>query len=279
MNMNYKNDIDKILSHRYDNGFDYFTNNDMNLIKGAPFTTLESCLYLLELGVPTDNEVLGKITELIFSTWKEDGRFKLSPHGAIYPCQTARALNTLCYLNQYNDSRIKKTFEYFYNTQESDGGWKCNKYSFGKGEETNYSTPFTTLLVLDSLRYSELFYNIEFVNKAVEFLLNHWEIKKPISPCHFGIGKLFNQIEYPFRGYNLFYYVYILSFYDYAKNDKRFLEAFNTLASKTIDNNIVVERIVPKLAKLDFCKKNEVSILATKRYHEILNNTKKETFS
>jgi hypothetical protein len=39
-----------------------------------------------------------------------------------------------------------------------------------------------------------------------------------------------------------------------------------------VNGQIVVERVVPKLAKLSFCKKGEPSTLATKRYHEILKN-------
>jgi len=83
------------------------------------------------------------------------------------------------------------------------------------------------------------------------------------------------QVEYPFRNYNLFVYVYVLSFYNRAKEDKRFLEALKTLESKMIDGQIVVERVVPKLAGLSFCKKNEPSALATIRYHEILQNMRK----
>ena len=83
------------------------------------------------------------------------------------------------------------------------------------------------------------------------------------------------QVEYPFRNYNLFEYVYVLSFYDYAKNDRRFLEAFETLKSKTVDGKIMVERVVPKLANLSFCKKGFPSELATKRYYEILENLNK----
>ena len=80
------------------------------------------------------------------------------------------------------------------------------------------------------------------------------------------------QVEYLFRGYNLFLYVYILSFYNRAKRDKRFLEALEALESKLVDGQIVAERVVPKLAKLGFCKKGQPSELATRRYHEILEN-------
>ena len=80
------------------------------------------------------------------------------------------------------------------------------------------------------------------------------------------------QVEYPFRNYNLFYYVYVLSFYQRARNDKRFLEAFEMLKSKTIEGQIIVERVVPKLSDFIFCKKNQPSELATRRYQEILTN-------
>lgn len=113
------------------------------------------------------------------------------------------------------------------------------------------------------------------MDEAVEFLLGHWESKLPLGPCHYGIGTLFMQVEYPFRGYDLFYYLYVLSFYKKARNDSRFKEAFEVLKEKTVEDQIVVERVVPKLRKLNFCKKNQVSDVATERYQEILSNLAK----
>lgn len=71
-------DIEEIIAHRYDNGADYWTTEDRKLLKGAPFTTLESPMYLLELGVSPQDAILTETAELIFSTWREDGRFKTS---------------------------------------------------------------------------------------------------------------------------------------------------------------------------------------------------------
>jgi len=276
MDKQYLPDIEEIISHRYDNGADYWSTADKKLLKGAPFTTLESTLYLLELGMPCDEQILKDTATLIFSTWKEDGRFKTSPSGGIYPCHTALALQTLCYLGYADDDRIRKVFQYFLDTQQEDGGWKCNKYSYGRGPETRYSTPVTTLIVLNAFRYSDIAISEQCINRAVEFLLMHWTIRKPISPCHYGMGSLFMQVEYPFRGYNLFYYVYVLSFYQYARQDERFLEALRELEAKTVDGMIRVERVVPKLARLSFCKKGQISTLATKRYKEILHNMEKK---
>lgn len=271
----YLSDVETILSHRHDNGADLWATPDNKLLKGSPFSTFDSVLYLLELGMSPEEPVLKAAADLIFSIWQQDGRFRIYPKGSIYPCQTAIAANVLCHMGYAEDDRLQKTFRHFLDTQYQDGGWRCNKFSFGHGEETEYSNPQPTLNVLDAFRFSKYLNHESALDKAVEFLLEHWIIRKPIGPCHYGIGKLFMQVEYPFRNYNLFEYVYVLSFYSYAKNDSRFLEAFEALKSKTVNGQIVVERVVPKLRKLSFCKNGSPSALATQRYNEILENLSK----
>lgn len=269
----YMADVEEILSHQGDNGGALWATQDKRLLKGAPFSTLESVLYLLELGMEPDSPVLKDAASLIFSTWREDGRFRVYPQGGIYPCHTAHAAAVLCHLGYAQDERLQETFRYFLRTPYKDGGWRCNKFSFGRGPETEYSDPFPTLTALDAFRFSDYLNREPALDRAVDFLLGHWVIRKPIGPCHYGIGTLFMQVEYPFRGYNLFQYVYVLSFYGRAKRDKRFLEALDALENRLKDGQVVVERAVPKLSKLSFCKKGETSALATKRYHEILRNT------
>lgn len=268
----YASDIDAILSHENDNGAYLWTTPDKRLIKGAPFSTLESVMYLLELGVDPSETILKECAGLIFSTWQNDGCFKLYPQGAIYPCQTIHAANTLCHMGFASDIRLQKTFQHLLDARYADGGWRCSKFSFGRGPETECSNPFPTLTALNAFRFRDGFNSEPALDKAVDFLLEHWRIRKPIGPCHYGIGTLFMQVEYPFRNYNLFVYVYVLSFYNRAKEDERFLEALGALKSKTVDGQIVVERVVPKLAELSFCKKGKASALATRRYHEILRN-------
>ena len=268
----YAADIEAVLSHRYDNGADLWATPDKRLLKGSPFSTFDSVLYLLELGVAPEEPILKDAAELILSTWQPDGRFKIYPTGGIYPCQTAIAAHALCALGCAEDERLQKTFRHFLDTQYPDGGWRCKKFSYGHGPETEYSNPQPTLTALNAFRYSAYLNREPALDRAVDFLLEHWVIKKPIGPCHYGIGTLFMQVEYPFRGYNLFEYIYVLSFYNRAKADPRFQEAFEALRSKTVNGQIVVERVVPKLAKLDFCKKGQPSALATRRYQEILTN-------
>lgn len=78
-------DVAVILSHRHDQGADWWTTPDRKLLKGAPFTTLESALYLMELGVTPQHEVLEAVAQLIFDAWREDGRIKTAPSGGCIP--------------------------------------------------------------------------------------------------------------------------------------------------------------------------------------------------
>lgn len=268
----YASDVKEILSHRYDLGADLWTTPDKRLIKGSPFSALECAAYLLELGVEPADALIQEVAALLWSAWQEDGRFKLYPQGSIYPCQTIHAASMLCHMGHVLDVRLHKTFLHLFDIQHTDGGWRCHKFSFGHGPETECSNPLPTLTALNAFRFTDYCNNEPRLNMAVEFLLEHWNIKSPIGPCHYGIGSRFMQIEYPFRNYNLFVYVYVLSFYDRAKKDHRFLEALDALQSKLVGGMIVVERVVPKLANLSFCQIGSPSALATRRYLEILNH-------
>lgn len=266
----YKADIEAIIAKRYDNGGDYWASADGRLAVGNPFSTISCVLMLNDLGVSLTHPILKGATDLIFKAWREDGRFRLAPSGTLYPCYTATTARILCQLGYVEDIRLKKTFNHLLEIQHEDGGWRCKKFSFGRGPETEYSNPLPTLEALAAFRYTNLLNNDERLDKAVEFLLEHWVIRKPLGPCHYGIGARFMKVSYPLYNYNIFFYVYTLSFYDKAKNDHRFLEALRALEDKLVNGKVVVEYPNRKLAGLSFCKKGEPSDLATEKYHEIL---------
>lgn len=276
MNQKYKQDIDSILSTIRCNGGEYWSTPDGGVAKGVPFSTLEVAMMLREIGYDDAYGELEKIAELVFANIRGDGRIKVYSSGAIYPCQTANAARALCYLGYAKDPRLKQTFEWFLDNQHFDGGWRCNASKFGRGPETEFSNPGPTLTVLDAFRFTDHLNNSEQLDKAVEFLLRHWETRAPLGPCHYGIGTLFMKLEYPMVRYNIFHYAYTLSFYDAAKKDRRFLEALDVIAKKLIDGKIVVESTNKKLSNFEFCKIMTPSEVATARYHEILKNLQKK---
>jgi hypothetical protein len=128
-----------------------------------------------------------------------------------------------------------------------------------------------TLLVLDA--FKEKPEAKEELDTAVETLLAHWTVKTPVGPCHFGMGSRFMAVEYPFLRYNLFYYVYVLSFYPYARKDPRFFEAWTVLKEKLDpEGYLPLEAPQKKLLKLGVYESPAVAELAKKRIKRIQEN-------
>ena len=273
MTKKFNSDIEAVLARQHDNGGEYWASADGRLGIGDPFSTLTSLLILYELGLTREHEAISGALSLILNAWREDGRYRLTSSGALYPCSTARTANILGRFGYAADERLRQTFSHLLDIQYQDGGWRCNKFPFGRGPETEYSNPGVTLLALDAFRFTEHPNANARLDKAVESLLDHWEVRVPLGPCHYGIGKLFMQLEYPFLRYNLFYYVYVLSFYARAKNDPRFHQALRVLQAKLdAHGRVVVEHPHHKLADLHLCSKGSYSELATARYQEIVKN-------
>ena len=268
----YQADLEAILARRHDNGADLWATPDGGLGKGSPFATVDCALMLSELGLKRTDPLIKGIAELFFDSLRDDGRVRLVPSGTIYPCHTATGARILCRLGYAKDRRLKRTFEHLLDTQHDDGGWRCNACKLGRSAVTDASNPGPTLEALDAFRFTSLVNRDKRLDRAVKFLLEHWTTRKPLGPCEFGIGTLFMKVEYPFFRYNLFFYVYVLSFYAEARKDKRFRETLGSLESRLVDGQIVVENPKRQLARFALCKKGQPNALATKRYREIVKN-------
>ena len=182
--MNYSDDVAYILSKSRDNGAEFWATPDGNLIKGGPFSTLEIAYMLAELGLDTSHLILDGAASLIWQTQRPDGRFSLVPKSSIFPCQTIHAAKTLCALGFATDNRLQATLTHLLDTQYEDGGWRCNKFFFGHGPETEASNPGPTLTALDAFRYTPLLNKDARLDRVVEFLLAHWVTRAPLGPCH-----------------------------------------------------------------------------------------------
>ncbi len=250
-------------------GDDFWTTTDNRIGKGSPFSARDVGILLTELGFTGEDPEIQGIASRIFMTWRPDGRFKISPSGAIYPCHTITALRVLCTMGYAHDPRLQATFDHLAKIQHVDGGWRCNKIKLGKSMETDGSNPGVTLEALDAFRFIKDGGVHADLDRAVETLLRHWNERRPWGPCHFGIGSLFMQSEYPFLRYNLFYYCFTLSFYHRAKKDPRFQEALALLDEKVRNQQFIVENPHRRLGQLKLCKRGQPSALATKRYNEL----------
>lgn len=271
LNQEERRDLEAILSHRGDNGHDHWATSDGRWGKGSPFSTFDCALMLHELGLGKTHEALRGVAEVFFASWR-DGRFRPAPKATAYPCYTASAVRVLARLGYARDRRVEASFDHLLDVQHDDGGWRCNKVKLGRSESTDASNPGVTLSVLDAFRYTDAAGKEKRLDRAVATLLSHWGTRAPLGPCAFGIGTLFGRLEYPFLRYNLFWFVYVLSFYPSARGRRPFQQALKTLRDKLIDDQVVVEHSHRRLADLSLCRKGQLSRRATARYREILQN-------
>lgn len=270
----FKSDIEAILAHRHDNGGDFWATKDRRIYVGNPFSTLSSLGMLYELGLDADHEAVKGGISLILNACQEDGRIRLAPKAPLYPCYTAEAARMLCRYGLAQHASLLRTVAYLIEAAYEPGGWRCNFSKFGHGPETSDANPGATLYALDVLRFfPEFLKGHEVADRAVASLLDHWEERRPTGPCHWGIGTLFMQVEFPFLRYNLFFYVFVLSFFERAKRDPRFEAAFAALKSKlNEEGELIVERPHRRLKGLSFCARGKPSLLATRRFSEIRQN-------
>ncbi|MEN8374798.1 MAG: prenyltransferase [Gemmatimonadota bacterium] len=264
-------DVEAILARRHDNGGDFWATPDGRVYVGNPYSTISSLLMLHELDVSVDHEAVRGALDAVLARWREDGRIRLAPKAPLYPCYTAEAARVLCRFGLAGDERVRRTVSHLLESAHETGGWRCDFSRFGRGPETECANPGATLYVLDVLRfYPERVDEADVVDRAIESLLDHWDVRSPLGPCHWGIGSLFMQVEFPFLRYNLFYYVYVLSHFERARADARFRSALAELSSRLdAEGRIVVERPHRGLKGLAFCEKGAPSAVATRRYLEI----------
>jgi len=265
-------DLELILAKKHHLKGDFWTSPDYRIGTGSPFSARDVAILLTELELDRSDPLVQGLAETLFTNYREDGRFRVFPSGGIYPCHTITILRCLCYLGYSDDLRLQKTFTHLWDIQHDDGGWRCNKTKLGKGPLTDASNPGVTLEALDAFRFTDAPDRDKRLDRAVETLLDHWVTRIPVGPCHFGIGSRFLKVEFPFLRYNLFYYCFVLSHYQSARQDNRFQEALATLQARTEKGRLVIEAPKRGLTKLSFCKKGSDSEPANKRYQQLLEN-------
>src|SRR4030067_2081961 len=92
----YQADVEMILARLYDNGGDLWSTADGRFGVGSPFSTLECALMLSELGMDVSEPILKRTAELIMSSWRGGGGFRLAPKSAIYSCHTSGIFMVFC---------------------------------------------------------------------------------------------------------------------------------------------------------------------------------------
>lgn len=224
---------------------------------------LDPLIAAHDFGVSGTDPFIRKAIELISSRQTKDGAFK-HYYGKKIPCVSAYSVGLLMAFGERDDERTRNGVSYLRSIQRLDGGWLHGLNALpGGAKENAASCPHATLHVLLAMSHDEEFKNSKEVDRALEFVLHHWETKLPIPNqpgMGFGIGSRFANLKYPLIGYHILAYASILARYPVARNDRRLKDvARRILEKQERDGRYRAESVFKHFADFEFGKKNQPS--------------------
>lgn len=264
METQWEPEIQSVLARNTENGAALWAREDGDIHAPAGFSTIDVLTALGDMGATIDRfPLLKEAVTFIKGYQNDDGSFRYGVRKSRLPCITARVLAAFGRIGVPLDGDLRGSYAFLLGSQWHDGGWRCSTVKLGKSTETDLSNPGTTLFVLDAFRFWKKDKNTDDeLQKAVGFLLDHWETRLPLGPCEFGIGSRFMKVEYPFRRYTLFYYVFVLAHYKCAIGDKRFRAAVDELFLRLRDDGLLLETVHKSWRDMAQMRQNQPSVLA-----------------
>jgi len=228
-------EVQRVFSRMDVNGGPFWSTPDGSIWYEPGNSSTIFCLSVLaEFGLTCQHPIIASACEFVFRYQNEDGAFRTGTKW--WSCYTAVILQFLIRFGLSQDERVMKTGKWLHQTQRLDGGWYCHKNTLiGGVREKLESCPWSVLNVLSAFAELVELRTSQEVIPAVEFLLKHWETRKPIPDTfhgRFGIGSRWQRIRFPFFHYDLLNYAGALSHYRYALSDPRFKSVVELLLSK-----------------------------------------------
>lgn len=130
--------------------------------------------------------------------------------------------------------------------------------------------PYATLIMTDLMAYIPEYSDSQLAASCVRVLLDLWENSLEQHPYMFYMGTDFRKLKAPSFWYDIVSVAGVLSKYEFARDDLRFLEMINHIKSKQDENGLFTpESIYLKLKDWDFGQKKVPSPYLTYLCYQI----------
>lgn len=244
--------------------------------------SLDPMVPLSDFGLPESDPGIQGAIELIYSRQTEDGGFK-HYYGKKLPCTSAYSTGLLLALGEGKTERTQTAVRHLLSIQRKDGGWLHGLNTLPGGTKENLaSCPHATLHALWAMSMDDELRGSRAANRALEFVLHHWETKLPIPDqpgMGFGIGSRFANLKYPLLGYHILAYASILAHYHRACKDKRLKDVSRTiLAKRGNDGLFKAESFIKAFSDFEFGRKNQPSKWITLHALTVIKNVLGEEY-
>jgi hypothetical protein len=231
--------------------------------------------FIADLGLNTSDAPVKKIVDKVMEHQSTQGPFQLPANVPVHfggsgkdvwawaLCDAPVILSSLIRMGMGSDARVQRAVEYLL-TLIRENGWPCavspELGSFrGPGRKQD-ACPYATLVMLNVLAPVPELRNSEAAKAGVETLLSLWENSGQEHPYMFFMGTDFRKLKAPLFWYDILHVLEVLSYFEWARADKRFLQMLKLVKSKADqDGRYIPESIWMPWKDWDFSQKKAPS--------------------
>lgn len=271
--------ISKLIDEIYN-----FENQIVNSHKKADLA-YHKLSFLIELDILEDDNKK-KISNIILKHKSEEGVFNVlmnipehfggtgDDQWAWALCDAPLITYIMAKIKGANDKDVENSTQYLMNLASKDGFGCCVSKNLGKfrgpGKKDDIC-PYATLLMLKLLILYPEYYEREITKTAIKSILNLWENSKEKHPYMFYMGNDFRKIKFPFIWYDILHVAEVLSHYEYARKDNRFINIVDTIMTNKDKNGLfTAQSIWNSWKEFDFGQKKQPSSYITFVVYRIL---------
>lgn len=251
----------KLLSHpniiNLINSIDDFENQVVNSHKKADLA-YHKISFLIDLDI-LDDEIKKKISGLIVKHKDEEGVYQVlmnipqhfggtgENQWAWTLCDAPLITYIMAKIKGTDDKDVEKSTKYLIDLASKNGFGCCVSKNLGKfrgsGKKDDIC-PYATLLMLKLLSLFPDYHEHQITINSIESLLNLWENSKEKHPYMFYMGNDFRKLKFPFIWYDILHLAEVLSYFEYAKKDKRFINIVDTIFSSKDENGFFLPQSI-----------------------------------
>ena len=212
--------------------------------------------FLADIGLTINDLGLEREAAEVLSLQAQDGSFTIPPNVRDnYFCMSAILISSIARMGYCDDPQLKKYIRVILNSQNLDGGWHCYNGDFEmSGIE---SCPMDNLNILMLLGQYENYRSNPILNRALDSLLEHWQIRD--RRHGFGIGRRFMSLQYPAVKYGILRVLDVLSLFPYAVEKRNFKSMLDSIKQKASGGKYFAETTNGSYSEFDFSKQEEPS--------------------
>ena len=243
--------------------------------------------FLAELGLDINDAPIRKIVRKVMEHQSKQGPFQLPTNVPVHfggsgkdewawaLCDAPVIVASLIQMGLYDDPHVKTAIEYL-NNLVRENGWPCavspelGKFR-GPGRKAD-PCPYATLVMLKVLAHVPELIDSNSARIGAETLLSLWENSTDQHPYMFFMGTDFRKLKAPLFWYDLLHVLDVLSYFKWARKDKRFKQMLNLVESKADeDGRYIPESIWTAWKDWDFSQKKIPSMGLTFFVQRILS--------